>query len=259
LAIEEIIRLVELAIENFELNFDGIFKGCLRDPDAEVRSQAIEGLWENEEPSLIEPLIQLLEQDSSEKVQATAATALSRFALLAEYQKLDSSHTARLSQSLLSVVHDKGRPLEVRRRALEAAAPLNIPQVKEAIRECYDSHNPGLKVSSLYAMGRNCDPAWLPILLKELSNPDPEIRYEAAGACGELEEAEAVPYVAQLIHDPDIEVQLAAIQTLGKIGGAQAKACLRECLDNPSQAIREAADQALRELVAGEDPLSFRL
>lgn len=76
-------RLVELAEDDFELNFDSIFKNCLRDQDAEVRSKAIEGLWENEEPSLINPLINLLGQDSSEKVQAAAATALGKFVMLA--------------------------------------------------------------------------------------------------------------------------------------------------------------------------------
>jgi len=73
--------LVELADDNFELNFDNIFTSCLKDQDVEVRSKAIEGLWENEEASLINPLIDLLEQDSSEKVQAAAATTLGKFAM----------------------------------------------------------------------------------------------------------------------------------------------------------------------------------
>lgn len=42
-------RLVELAEDNLELNFDSIFKYCFKDRDDEVQSKAIEGLWENEE------------------------------------------------------------------------------------------------------------------------------------------------------------------------------------------------------------------
>ena len=42
-------RLVELAEDNMELNFDSTLKHCLKDQDDEVRSQAIEGLWKNEE------------------------------------------------------------------------------------------------------------------------------------------------------------------------------------------------------------------
>ncbi len=121
-------RLVELIEDNIELNFDTIFKNGLEDRDAEVRSKAIEGLWESEEASLINPLVILLEQDSSEKVQAAAATALGKFAMLAEHKKLRSCHTSRVYQALLTTISDKNKPVEVRRCALEAAAPLSLPQ-----------------------------------------------------------------------------------------------------------------------------------
>ena len=250
-------RLVELAEDNFELNFDSIFKYCLKDQDAEVRSKAIEGLWESEEASLINPLINLLEQDSSEKVQAAAATALGKFAMLAEHKKLRSCHTSEVYQALLTTISDKGKPLEVRRRALEAAAPLSLPQVKKAIIEAYQGHNSKLRISAIYAMGKNCDHSWLPIVLKELASADAEIRYEAVGACGELGEEKAAPYLIELINDPDIDVQLAAIQALGKIGSSEAKKCLEQCLNDPSEAIRQATEQALQELEAWEDPFSF--
>ena len=250
-------RLVELAEDNFELDFDSIFRNRLKDQDAEVRGKAIEGLWESEEPSLINPLVNLLEQDSSEKVQAAAATALGKFAMLAEHKKLRSCHTSKIEQALLSIISDSSKSIEVRCRALEAAAPLSLPQVKRAIMQAYQSHNSKIRISSIYAMGKNCDHSWLPILIKELASADAEMRYEAAGACGELEEA--VPHLIKLINDPDDDVQLAAIRALGRIGGTEAKGCLEQCLNNPSEVISHAAKQALQELEAGEDPLSFRI
>ena len=250
-------RLVELTEDNLELNFDSIFKYCLKDQDDEVRSKAIEGLWENEEASLINCLINLLEQDSSEKVQAAAATALGKFAMLAEHNKLRSCHISRIQEALLAVISDKNKPVEVRRRALEAVAPLSIPQVKTTIMEAYQSHDSRLRISSIYTMGKNCDPCWLPILLKELASAEAEVRYEAARACGELEEEEAVPYLIKLINDLDVDVQMSAIQALGKIGGTRAKKCLEQCLRNSSQAIRQAAEQALLGLRIKEDPLSL--
>jgi len=247
-------RLVELAENDFELNFDSIFKNCLGDEDAEVRSKAIEGLWENEEPSLINPLINLLGQDSSEKVQAAAATALGKFIMLAEHKKLRSSHVSKVCQALLAAIGDKSKPVEVKRRALEAISPVSLPQVERAITEAYQSHNPKLRVSAIYAMGKSCNPSWLPILLKELGSADTEMRYEAAGACGELGEEEASPPLIKLVNDPDIELQLAAIRALGKIGGTEAKNCLEQCVDDPGEAIQLAAEQALRELEVGEQP-----
>ena len=252
-------RLTELAENNFELNFDNIFRSCLKDEDAEVRSKAIEGLWENEAPSLIDPLIELLNEDSSEEVQAAAATALGKFAMLAELKKLRSCHTAKVSKALIAVFNNRSKPAEVRRRALEASAPLNQPQVKEAIIEAYQSRDAKPGTSAIYAMGKNCNPSWMPILLKELGNASAEMRYEAAGACGELGEEEATPHLIKLLDDPDIDVQLAAIQALGKIGSSEAKKSLGQCLENPSEAIRQAAKQALDQLETEENPLPFRI
>jgi len=254
-----IYRLVELAEDNFELDFDSIFRNCLKDQDAEVRSKAIEGLWESEDASLISPFINLLEQDSSEDVQAAAATALGKFAMLAELNKLRSSHTSKVCRTLLGVISDKNRTVEVRRRALEAAAPLDLPQVEKAIREAYQSHSRQFKISAIYAMGRNYNRAWLSILSRELSSADAEIRYEAVGACGELGEEAASPYLIELIGDPDIDVQVAALQALSKIGGGGAKECLRQCLNNPSEVIRQVAEQALYELETEESPFTFRV
>ena len=252
-------RLVELARDNVEFNFVIIFKACLKDDNADVRGEAIEGLWENEETSLIEPLVDLLEQDSSDEVQATAAIALGKFGMLAEHQKLRPHYKDRLAEVLLAAIGDETKPIEVRRRALESAAPLSLPEVKEAIIATYQSNNESLRVSAIYAMGKNCDSSWLSILLEELNNVEAELRYEAVGACGELEEEEAVPYIIELINDPYIDVQLAAIQTLGKIGSAEAKDCLKQCLDNTSEAICQATEQALQELEVGEDRLSFQI
>jgi HEAT repeat protein len=252
-------RLVELAEDNIELNFDGIFFKCLKDPDEEVRCSAIDGLWENEESALINPLIDLMEYDTSERVQSAAAIGLGKFASLAELEQLRSYYKSRVCQALLEAFDDKTKPVEVRRRALEAASPLSLPPVKEAIRTAYHSDHHGLRNSAIYAMGRNCDLSWSPFLLRELANTDAEMRYEAVAACGELGTEEAVPRLCELTDDPDTEVRLAAIRALGEIGGTKAKAWLEHCLETPVELIRQAAEQALRELEAWENPLSFRM
>jgi HEAT repeat protein len=255
---EIVARLVELAEDNFDLNFDGIFKDRLKDPDARVRCAAIEGLWENEETSLIEPLINLLAHDPAGEVRVAAAKDLGKFALLAELEKVRAGLKDRITGALLGAINDHNQPLEVKRRALESAAPLSLPQVREAIAQAYGSGNRPYKISAVFAMGRNCDPVWLPVLSKEMDSADSALRYEAATAAGDLGEKEAVPLLARLIADPDLEVQLAAIKALGKIGAPEAKGSLEACRDNPNEAIREAAEAALDELEAGKDPLSFQ-
>ncbi|MFC1897453.1 HEAT repeat domain-containing protein [Chloroflexota bacterium] len=249
-------RLVELVENNLELNFDSIFKNCLEDRDAEVRSKAIEGLWESEEACLINPLVNLLEQDSAEKVQAAAAMALGKFTMLAEHKKLRSCHIAKVYQALLATISDKSKPVEVKRCALEAAAPLSLPQVREAILEAYQNHNSKLRISAIHAMGKNCDHSWLPILLKEVASVDAEIRCEAVRACGELGEEKAVPYLIERLNDSDVDVQIATIQALGRVGGGEVKKYLERCQNNPSEVIRQATEQALQELEEWECPFS---
>ncbi len=254
---ETIHQLVELAEDDVALNFDGIFKYCLEDADTEVRHTAIEGLWENEDTPLIKPLVKLLEQDSSPEVQAAAATALGRFALLAELGKLRPDYQSIIEQSLLTATSDRTKTMEVRCRALEAVATLGQPEVGRVIKEAYESQEPELKISAINAMGKNCDLSWLPVLLQEIHSPDAEMRCEAAQACGKLGEEEAVPHLIELVDDPDTGVALAAMQALGKIGGEQAKRYLKQCLDDPEDLVKQTAKQALDELEAEGDPFSL--
>lgn len=249
-------RLVELEEDNIQLDFGSIFRNRLADPDEHVRAGAIEGLWECEAPSLIAPLISLLEEDDSAIVQAEAARALGRFSMLAEHGKLSPEHTAMVSRALLAAINDEARPTEVRCCALEAAAPLSLPEVKKAIGDSYQG-DAALCPSSICAMGRSCDPAWLPILLKELDSTDAEVRREAAAALGELEEEEAVPQLADLVYDDDVSVRLAAVLALGTIGGAEAKEALEQCLGDPDELVGQAAEQALSQVAASEGLQSF--
>jgi HEAT repeat protein len=252
-------RLVDIAEDNPELSFDGIFRLCLRDNDAAIRAKAIEGLWENEDPSLIDSLVSLLNEDSSQAVQSAAALSLGRFAMMAELGKLRSKRSKQVTDFLTSVIDNTKKSSEVRRRALESAAPLNSKRVRKAITAAYESNDTKLKASAIYAMGKNCDPGWMNILLNELESETNEFRYEAAGACGEMGEKEAVPFLVKLVNDKDVDIQLVAIQALAKIGGPDAQKCLKRCLNSTNAAVKEAAEQGLYQLKLEQDPLSFQI
>jgi HEAT repeat protein len=254
-----ITHLVDLAEDNIELNFDAIYKVCLTDPDADTRVKAVEGLWEDEEPALIRPLLDLVQNDSSDRVRAAAAGALGRFASLGEHGRIRPDYVTVLKDTLLGVLNDPKSVDEVRRRSLEALAPLSTPDVQLAITAAYEGSNERLKVGSLYAMGQNCDPAWTPVLLRELGSHDVELRFEAATALGELGDEVAVPPLIALGNDPDSEVRMAVIQALGKIGGTTAREFLLSCADSRNPAVRDAARHALDELRANADPLSLTL
>lgn len=252
-------RLAELAKDSVELTFDLVSKYALSDPDAEVRTAAIDGLWENENPLLIKTFIRLTENDASYDVQAAAASALGKFVVLAECGEIRSEYAGQLGMALLATIDNTGKPVEVRRRALESVAPLSLPSVREAIKKAYDSRDERFVISAIYAMGRTCDEAWLPIIYKELGNPNSEIRYEAAGACGEIGDESSVARLLERIHDPDTEVRLAVIQALAKIGGKEAKNGLKKVIRDPNDAVRHAVEQAISEIETLENMTLFEM
>jgi len=250
-------HLVELADENCKLNFDDIFFVGLQDADEVVQAKSVEGLWECESRSLIDRLITLLREDSKESVRAAAATALGKFAMLAELGKLRPEDGAKVESELFAVIDHPKEKSEVKRRAIEAIAPLSQPRVRGTIQQAYESDDARMRVSAIYAMGRSADPVWLPTLVRELGNTDAEMRFEAAVACGELGEEGAVSYLARLVDDLDNQVQLSAIAALGKIGSSEAEAALRKCLNHPNEYIHQAVVEAMEERVFDKDPFSF--
>jgi len=247
-------RLAELLEDNLELDFDEVLRACINDDDGEVRARAAEGMCGSEERSLIEPLVRLLLDDEEHTVRAAAAIALGNFAMLAELGKLPQADARRIEDALLEAFNTENEYLDVRCRVLEAISPLGNPQIEEMIRRAYRSDELEFRVSALYAMGRNCNPGWLPLLLKELRSHDPRLRFEAARACAELEVEEAVPHLLELTRDSDAEVRASAFEALGRIGSETARDSLQECLESPDESIREAAQDALDEIAFWEDP-----
>ena len=249
--------LAEMAEDNAELEFSAIFKVGLRDPDHGVRERAISGLWEYEDRSLIETLVGLLTTDDAGEVRAAAAVALGKFAVLAQGGKLLPKDSDSVQSSLMDALKNEGEWLDVRRRALESIAAFPGADVAEYIHWAYDSDDLKLKCSSIFAMGRTGESDWLDLLFRELQNPSPPVRYEAANACAEMDDEEAAPHLIPLLHDDDTQVQLAAVGALGQIGGTLAKKALRRCMKREDPVLEDAARTALENITTMEDPIGF--
>jgi hypothetical protein len=242
-------NLAALTERSFEVNFDPIFLIAMGDEDSEVRAAAIDGLWENEDQALIGPLVHLLRVDESSGVRSAAAMALARFVLLGELEKIDRAPAMLAEEALLETLRDREEDFEVRRRAVEAIAYSGEVGVREIIEAAYYDEDEKMQASALFAMGRSADPYWSKFLIVELDNPNPELRFEAARACGELETHLAVPHLIQMIsEDPDREVQEAAVWALGHIGGRAAREALEACYEGDDEALSQAAAEALDEI-----------
>ena len=250
-------KLTELAEDNLELDFTAAFRSCLDDGDDDVRELAARGLWECEDRKIIRPLVRLVNGDPSAKVRAAACTTLGRFTALAQDGKLGARDAETIRSALVGVIEGTDEEMEVRRRAVEAVAGLTAPGVEAIIRDAYESGVPEMKQSSIYAMGRSSDSAWLPTVLREMDDRSPAIRFEAANAAGLLGDEKVAPHLISLLRDDDLSVRLAAISSLGSVGGALASQALHKCLESEDEAVEEAADEALRQIEFDEDPLSL--
>lgn len=242
-------KLVALAEENIELNFDALFRHLFADEDAAVRAASIEGLWENEDAALIAPFIAFLRNDSDARVRAAAADALGRFILLAEYGRLPFvTYATRIGDALWETIHDTAEVLRVRCRAVEALAHSSDARVRDVIRAAYADDALEMRASALAAMGHSADTYWRAIAESELASPEPRLRFEAARAVGELEDRAAVPRLIELLDDPDRQVQSVAITALGQIGGKRAQTALLRLAESEDELLRDLAEDALQEL-----------
>ena len=252
-------HLVEIAEDNFEVDFDSIYRLGLNDEDPDVRSAAIEGLWEDDDPALIAPLIQLLHADVSENVRAAAASALGRFVLAGELEEIEAAKIEPVLDALRLSFGRDDEALDVRRRALEALGFWSDAEAVNLIRQGYAHPHERMRISAVFAMGRSADQQWGETVLAELESANPEMRFEAARALGELEYLPGVRLLSQLTEDVDDEVQKAAVYALGQIGGDAARQRLLKVLESDDEYLYEIAEDALDELEFKSGNLDFTL
>ena len=252
-------QMVEVSEADIEVDFTRMFTLGLNDPEPQVRALSIEGLWENEDPKLIRPLIRLLHNDPSAIVRETAAISLGRFALLAELGKLQPRFAALIWDALWSTIYAPQEELDVRRRAVESIAYFGRQEALSVIEQAYRHEDPRMRASAVYAMGRSADDRWENIVLDELDSDDDEMRYEAVRTCGALQLDSSVMQLSKLVADVDPEVKQMAAWALGQIGSAEAHRVLEICCEQGDEALQEAAEDALAEMDLLHGSLDFSM
>ncbi len=251
-------HLVEIGDDNFETDFGAMFRLSLSDSDATVRAAAIGGLREEADPALIAPLLNLLQTDEAEAVRAAAAGALGRYVLKGELEELPGAKVTPIIAALKTTYRNAAEPIEVRRRALESLGFVGDDDTNQLITQAYHHSDETMRQSAVFAMGRSLDTErWGVIVTEELTSPDPEMRYEAARAVGELEYAPAVRQLGELLEDLDEEIQQMAVWSLGQIGGDKARQLLLAVLESNAEHLHEEAEDALAELEFKADNLDL--
>jgi HEAT repeat protein len=253
-------HLADISEQDFQVDFSSVFSHCLGDTEPEVRKASLDGLWDTDRLSLIEPIIRVMENDPDNDVKALAAATLGHFVLMGEWQQIPYASIDPIVEALIAQVENENVVVPVRRAALESLGAASHPRVASLIEEAYDGGDPDMQISSVYAMGKSADKRWLPVVNDEMLNSTTEMRIEAARASGEIGGSDFVPNLAELVWDEDVEVQLAAVTALGEIGGELAMRILEELVEDPEAAdIQDAVVEALEQASWVESDFDFSL
>ena len=239
--------LIEESEERFDLDYNEIGYFALNDPAPSIRQRAIDLLSIDESPYLMRRLKEIAQGDDAADVRAAAVSALGSFVLLGEYEEIDLSEARHLVDMLNGIWFDEAEEWSVRRRALESLGNSSAPGVYEIIADAYDSPDPEVRASAVFAMGRTCDrDRWGETVRRELSSTDDMIRYEAVRAAGELELRQSVTTLNNMALNDNGDIRKAAIWSLGEIGGPQAQ----RYLSTIAEIVEETSgDAELEELI----------
>ena len=240
-------KLNYIAEENFELEFYEILQYTLTDLSPNVRKESINGLWECEDYRIANIAADILINDNDESVRIGASKLLRNFCHLIKNRKLSGRISEKIIDSVNLILVTFTMDSELWRRTLESAACFNTDSINEYINMAYQSESTILKSSAIFAMGESNDTKWLNIVISEVYNDLPEIRYESAVALGKLGNESILQNLQELLTDEDIQVKNSAIESLGIIGGATAKKILLS-LPNDDLESKDSLELALENL-----------
>ena len=172
-------RLTELAEYDVQLDFTSICKLCLSAPEPIVRKSALDGLWELQDRTFIQPLIEILINDTDSAVKSAAAIALNSFAQMHQNGKLIERDSSKIFDALMQTI-EKGQEENADiSRTVEAIGYLSGQQVEDTLTKFHRNKNSQLRQSAIFAMGRTAQPKWLDLILKDFNDANPAIRFEA--------------------------------------------------------------------------------
>ena len=249
--------LGSLSNEKIELTFEAINRVALDDSDPAVRQQAIENLWESEDPALVGSLINLLNDDPVPEVRGAAGKALGVYVFIVETREFDPGIQLRLEEALLLAARSDVNDV-VRDLCLRSLGYSSRPEVPALIEGAYATQDEFRVASALRAMAHSANASWGEHVMAHLHDGFPIIRLEAVRAAGQIELNEGVPDLIELLEDVDVSIRRAAMWSLGQIGGSRASETLNSLAEQEMDEIEQATlHDAIDNLAFGEGALDL--
>jgi len=243
------------------VSYEEIGRALLTDPDGEVRARAIRLLVESDDPTLGGKLVDIFLHDEELAPRMEAVQLLGEFILLGELEKVKEDQQRKIEDALISVIHSEDDST-LRKRALESLSFSSRSEVAALIESAFERVDPAWIATALRAMGRSHDERWNENVVSMLLDEDPQIKFAAIEAAGQLIIEAASPILLQVLEDEEVDddVATAAIWALSQIGGDDARTYLVALIDQTEdEDLVEFLEDALENLNFTEEFNKFEL
>jgi len=207
---------------------------------------AVSDLMRREQDRMIEDVADTALRSDLWKRGDTLASLKSRVISVAGVRRLKERGDVR---GLVRAVGNRDHGVQY--EAVEALGELRDPSAIPALMGALtgDQYS-GIRWKAVEALAK-IGPDSVPPLVDELKNPDPDIRWKAAVALGEIGDPRGIAPLVELLGDSDRFVRSRAVYALARIG-PPAVASLVGALNQPDDAVRLGAVGALGKI--GDPP-----
>ena len=246
-------KLVDLVGISPEHEFECIFKQGLRHNEIDVKILSLNGLSESSDLSIVNPVINLFENDSSCIVRVTAVQTLGSRLV---QNKIPPAMESKILEILLRALRSHEMDSELWRSSLEATGAIQGSHMPGLIKKALLNPSKEMIRSVLVAIGRTSDERWIPIVIDFLEHPDFSVRLAAVQSLGDIGDESNTEHLKNLFEDESLVVQLGAVSAAQKLGGSLAVELLKIVIQGPEPEVAEAATGAL-EAMAWEDELDL--
>lgn len=131
-----------------------------------------------------------------------------------------------------------------RKQALQEIASSQEAYLQRLLLQLDDPQNHPTAIPSIRLFGTEA----VEPLIKLLSSPDPDARFGAARALGDIGDGRAVAPLVKTLKDPEPAVRYWAVDALGKLHAAEAASAIRRLLRDEYPSVKKCARDVLKQL-----------
>ena len=211
----------------------------VKDPDADVRAVAYEGLGRVADGRAVGDMAAALKD--VDKLGEPGATAV-REAAARAFQGIGSSAVPALAD----LTRDKSQ--KAREAAVAALGGIGGTDAERALVAALQDSRSSVRQLAVHALARAAAAGSIGSLSAALGHRDPATRRSAVEAAAEMKGGDVAPALARLTRDADGNVREAAVRALGRHGSPQAIEALLVVFEGQDRTLRELAASALKDL-----------